>query len=123
MKYRTVIELICDASDSEDAINTAGDYLKGEVDFGVEMRCEAVSLWAYRVKKYAAASVVTVLVFSTFLLKVTPIAGNEKTGVSARLGFRNTCTIMPALKTKNGSDFKTEWEKKKEEAVLEYLKK
>lgn len=123
MKYRTVIELICNASDKEDAINTAGDYLKGEVDFGVEMRCKAVSLWAHRVRKYTAASIITILMFSSLFLKVTPIAGNDKTGGPARLNFRNTYTIMPALKTKSESDFKEEWQKKKEEAMLEYLKK
>ena len=38
MKYRTVIELICEATNEEEAINTAGDYLRGDVDFGVVFR-------------------------------------------------------------------------------------
>ncbi len=123
MKYRTLIELICNASDKEDAINTAGDYLKGEIDFGVEMRCKTVSLWAHQVKKYSAAGIAVVMVFSALLFKVTPIASNEKTGTPARPSFHNTCTITPALKTKHRADFKQEWDEKKEEAMLEYLKK
>ncbi|MBD3380257.1 MAG: hypothetical protein GF408_07340 [Candidatus Omnitrophica bacterium] len=39
MKYITVIEIICDAPDEEEAYNTAGEYLRGKEDFGVSMTC------------------------------------------------------------------------------------
>lgn len=122
MKYRTVIELICDAADREEASNIAGDYLKGEVDFGVDMRCSTASLWAHRVTKYAASSALVLLVFSTLLFKVTPIGVESGNSTSSRIGFQNTYTVMPALKTKHKADFKKEWEQKKDEAVLDFLK-
>ncbi|MFC1570762.1 hypothetical protein ACFL4E_03155 [Candidatus Omnitrophota bacterium] len=122
MKYRTVIELICDASDREEASNIAGDYLKGEVDFGVEMNCKTASLWSHRVTKYAVSSALVLLVFSTLLLKVTPISVEDSKTASSRFGFQNTYTVMPALKTKHKADFRKEWEQKKDEAVLEFLK-
>ena len=123
MKYRTVLELVCDAPSTEEASNLAGDYLKGEVDFGVEMKCKTVSLVAHNVKKYTVCSIIAALIFSTLLLKVTPLGGEEKICNSSRIGFRGTYTVTPALKTKHKADFKKEWLKRKEEAVLDYIKK
>ena len=122
MKYKTVIELICDASDKEDALNIAGDYLKGEVDFGVEMKCRAVSLMSNRIKKCTATVIVALIMFSTLLLQVTPIGSEEKIQSTSHIGFRNTYTINPALNTKHRADFKKEWQAKKEEAILDYIK-
>lgn len=122
MKYRTIIELICDAADSEDASNIAGDYLKGEIDFGVEMKCRTESQWAYRMKRYTAACAVLFIIFSALLFKVVPVEDAETGKVSQRLAFKDTYTVMPELKTKDESAFKEKWEKKKDEAVLEYIK-
>jgi len=123
MKYRTVLELICDAADAEDASNMAGDYLRGEIDFGVTMKCKTRSLRSHRVRKYTVSSLIAILTFSTLLLKVTPIGDVEKTHGSVQPGFRSTYAVMPALKTKHRVDFKKEWAEKKSEAVMEYLKK
>ena len=123
MKYRTVLELICDAAEAEDASNIAGDYLRGEIDFGVTMKCKTISLRSHRIRKYAVSSLIAILTFSTLLLKVTPIGDAEKTRGSVQPGFRSTYTMMPALKTKYRVNFKKEWEEKKDEAVMEYLKK
>ena len=62
------------------------------------------------------------LVFSTLLFKVTPIGVESGNSTSSRIGFQNTYTVMPALKTKHKADFKKEWEQKKDEAVLDFLK-
>jgi len=123
MKYKTIIELICDASDSEDASNVAGDYLKGEIDFGVDMRCKTTSLWAHRMKRCTAVCAVTFVVLTTLLLKVTPIENSDKDKGGMVFGLRNTSTVMPALKTKHKENFKEEWDKKKNEAMIKYLKK
>ena len=123
MKYRTIIELICDAADSEDAGNIAGDYLKGEIDFGVEMKCKTVSLWAHRMKRYTSACAVTFLILSTLFFKFVPVENAETGKVSQRLAFKSTYTVTPELKTKHKEEFKKEWAKKKDEAVLEYIKK
>lgn len=123
MKYRTMIELICDASDKEDAVNIAGDYLKGDIDFGVTMRCKAMSLRAHRVKKCVATCLFAGVIFSAMILKVTLLGGEEKLQNTSQVRFHNTYTIMPALKTKHRSGFKKEWERKKDEVILQYLKK
>ncbi|MFH1837014.1 MAG: hypothetical protein ABH862_02710 [Candidatus Omnitrophota bacterium] len=123
MKYRTVIEIICDAADSEDASNIAGDYLKGEIDFGVEMKCKTISQWSYRMKRYTAVCAAVFMVFSALLFRVVPVEDSETGKVSQRLAFKDTYTVTPELKTKNKAAFKEKWEKKKDEAVLEYIKK
>ena len=122
MKYRTVIELICDAGDKDEASNIAGDYLKGDIDFGVEMRCATGSVWGHRVAKYAASSAITIMVFASFLLRVAPVAVENQGGGNYIVGFESTSTVMPELKTKHKEDFKQEWQEKKDDAVLEYLK-
>jgi hypothetical protein len=122
MKYRTVIELICDAGDKDEASNIAGDYLKGDVDFGVEMHCKTESLWGHRAAKYAASSAVAIVIFASFLLRVAPVAVEEQASGGYRAGFQNTSTVMPELKTKHKADFKQEWQDRKDDAILEYLK-
>lgn len=123
MKYRTVIELVCEASDKEDAMNIAGDYLKGDVDFGVDMRCKTNSFVMHKVKKYALTSVVALLLCVSMLFTISPMGAQEKISSTSSLNFQSTSTILPALKTKHKEEFKQEWEQKKDEAVLEYLKK
>ncbi|MBD3295973.1 MAG: hypothetical protein GF392_01240 [Candidatus Omnitrophica bacterium] len=122
MKYRTVIEVVCDASDKEDALNIAGEYLRGDVDFGVDMKCRSASIMSHRLKRVTATAVIALVMFSAFLLKVSPIDGEEKIQSTSNIGFRNTYTINPALNTKHRSDFKKEWTAKKEQAIMEYIK-
>lgn len=44
MKYVTVIEIICDASDADEAYHTAGEYLRGQEDCGVSMTCRTAPI-------------------------------------------------------------------------------
>lgn len=124
MKYRTVIQLVCDAADREDAIHMAGEYLRGELDFGVHMKCDTVSVRAHRARKYVVSCVVVCAIFSALALKVMPVADGAS-GVlhASKPGYSNTYTIMPVLKTKYKADFKKEWESKKYEAMMDFLKK
>ena len=122
MKYRTMIEVISEASDVEDATNIAGEYLKGDIDFGVQMRCKTVSLRSHRAKRYAARGAIAVVMLTMLFLTGISVGGGEKILGSQRMGISNTCTIMPALKTKHRDAFKAEWKAKKDQAVLEYIK-
>jgi len=124
MKYRTVIQIVCDAADREDAIHMAGEYLKGELDFGVHMKCDTGSVRAHRARKYVMSCLVLFAIFSALAFKVMPVADGAAGGLHvSKPGYSNTYTIMPALKTKHKADFKKEWESKKHEAMLDLLKK
>ena len=37
MKYKTVIEVVCDARDKVEAMHTAGEYLRGNTEPGIIM--------------------------------------------------------------------------------------
>ncbi len=122
MKYRTIIELICEASSKDDAINIAGDYLSGDVEFGVQMKCRSVSLWAHKMKKYAASCAILFLVVSTLFLKISSMDDTGKICVLASGNSHGAYTVVPALKTKHEVDFKKEWDEKTDEVVMDFLK-
>lgn len=122
MKYRTVIELICEADDKEDAGNLAGEYLKGDVDFGVTMKCNTASVVAHRIKKYTVSLIAAIIMFSSLFLKVTPVGICEKIKGTGYQTFSEIYTIGPILKTKDKSEFKDKWKESKEKAVMDYLK-
>ena len=121
MKYRTTIEVVCDASDKDDACYIAGEYLRGTVDLGVSMKCKTRSLATHRAVKCGMISLVMLFCFSALLFSVTT---SKKDGTGGAVSFRtsDTCTVQPELKTKNTSEFQEAWEMKKDEAILAYCK-
>lgn len=78
MRYRTVIEVVCDAYDREDAIHVAGEYLRGEEDFGVVMTCRTSSLRFRILKHLGLASAIVLVLMAVLVLKDTPLEGKEK---------------------------------------------
>ncbi|MDD4956619.1 MAG: hypothetical protein PHH49_03725 [Candidatus Omnitrophica bacterium] len=121
MRYRTLIEIVCDASSKDEAINLAGDYLRGEVDGGVTMKCGSAPLYRHRLRKYTLASVLTVMVVGFMFIGAPQLQDNAGTGTK-QLRLSDSYTMMPELKTKHRSDFRKEWEKKKDEAILDFIK-
>ena len=121
MKYRTMIELICNASDKDEAFHTAGEYLRGDIDSGVRMKCKTRPLGIHRTVKGAMISLAVLFCFSALLLNVSVL---EKGAQDSAVKFRiaETCTVQPELKTKAGVEFQEAWKTKKDEAVLEYIK-
>ncbi|GEM_PF-645712 len=122
MKYKTIIELTCEAADKEEASNTAGEYLRSMIDIGVDMRCRTVSADAHRLVKYGLTTIVALLFISSLLVNFIPFGGAEKAEKTGGVYFPDTCTVMPALKTGDRDEFQKEWEKKEEEVILDYLK-
>ena len=123
MKYRTVIELVCSASDRDEACNIAGEYLKGDLDFGVEMKFKTASCFAHRALKYGITCAAAFMVSFTFLTLFEPIANmGEKSKSSIVAGISSTCTVTPELKTQGEIGFKEKWARRKDETVLDYLR-
>jgi len=123
MKYRTIIELTCDASDRDEACNIAGEYLKGDLDFGVDMKCKTGSSRSYKAIKFATTSTAAVMVIFASLAFFEPSVNlGEKVKNSISSSFSSTFTVTPELKTQNVDGFKEEWAKKKDETVLDYIR-
>ena len=122
MKYRTVIELICEASSKEDAVNVAGEYLKGDIEYGVDMRCQTLSIFTHKMKKYAASCAILLFAFSTLFLKIASLDDKAEVATLVSGKSHDVYTVVPALKTKDEVEFKEEWDEKKEEVVMDFLK-
>ena len=123
MKYRTVIELVCSASDRDEACNIAGEYLKGDLDFGVVMKLKTASCVAHKALKYGITCAAAFMVSFTFLALFEPIANmGEKSKSSIIAGIGSTCTVTPELKTQGETGFKKKWARRKDETVLDYLR-
>lgn len=122
MKYRTIIELVCNAPDKEEANHAAGEYLRGGIDSGIEMRSRTVALSTHRLAKYGIRTALTVLFISALLFNVIPSGSDARQTHVRSIRLSGTCTVQPGLKTSGESEFKKDWERKKEEAVLDYLK-
>ncbi|MGB2599756.1 MAG: hypothetical protein WBB86_08365 [Candidatus Omnitrophota bacterium] len=123
MKYRTLIELICDAANREDALHTVGEYLRGEVESGVDMRFRTIMLVTHKIQKYGVMGLLVMFFLSTIFLGVATKEKNKNLRHISSLISGNTYTIQPVLKTTCKNGFKKAWEKKKDEAILEYIKK
>lgn len=123
MKYRTVIELVCSASDRDEACNIAGEYLKGDLDFGVEMKFKTASCFAHKALKYGITCAAVFMVSFTFLALFEPIANmGEKSKSTIIAGISSICTVTPELKTQGETRFKEKWAWKKDKTVLDYLR-
>lgn len=69
MKYRTIVEIVCDSYSEEDAAHTAGEYLRGNVCCeGVKMVTYTRSIFEDRLFRYAGLFTLVVAV-SLFVLK------------------------------------------------------
>jgi hypothetical protein len=122
MKYKTIIEIICDAADRDEASNIAGEYLRGLGDANISMRLKTVSMRTSQVVKYGSSLGVLLVFVSLFGSNIAQNF-NEKEHMPSGNGSPSVCTVMPELKTNQGNDFKKEWNDKKDKAILEYIKK
>ncbi|MBF0216551.1 MAG: hypothetical protein HQL30_06105 [Candidatus Omnitrophica bacterium] len=121
MKYKTIIEIVCDAADRDEASNIAGEYLRGLGDTGISMRCKTVSMRTSQVVKYGS-SLIGILLFLSALSLNSGQNVKEKGCISSGTGMPTVCTVIPELKTIQGDTFKKEWKEKKDRAILEYIK-
>jgi len=121
MLYKTFIELTCEGTDREDASNIAGDYLCGKIDTGVYMKSKTVSVRTHKTLRAGVSGFMALVVFSLIFLNPVRFIPNTS-GKKVNMLAPETCTVMPALKTQNQIEFKKDWQSKKEEAILEYIK-
>ncbi|HPN73157.1 MAG TPA: hypothetical protein PKZ41_04085, partial [Candidatus Omnitrophota bacterium] len=73
----------------------------------------------------AVSAAIVLFMFAALAFRVTPVSMEGSNGEKGayRVAFQDTSTVMPELKTKHREDFKQEWQERKDDAILEYLKK
>ncbi len=121
MKYRTTIEIVCEAADKDEAINTAGEYLRGAVDNGVDMTSKTLPLVTHRVISYVMPLFVFGVILGAIFLKGGANEPSKETtcGIAVPVVF----TVQPELKTQSDTEFRSDWSEKKDQAIMDYLKK
>jgi hypothetical protein len=75
VKYRTVIEIISEDIDAENALHTAGEYLRGNVESGVHMNCRTMSFNFHMFKNAAITGLVVLFLLMVFVYRVGPLEG------------------------------------------------
>ena len=96
MKYKTIIEIITEADDREDAADVAGDYLRGFIDSGVQMKCQTKPVINRTYIPCFIPLVLLVFFFaSLFFLKSN---GTKKECIAMR-PVRNVSAIQPPLRS------------------------
>jgi len=115
VKYKTVVEIITDADNEDEAVDLAGEYLRGkyECTFPLKVKTHQLKKRNYRVLAYSGAAYLIVLSLSFMWFS----AGRTyQTIVSAKHNdMLDGCAIQPPLNTdlnhKAGKDFKESWDK------------
>ena len=107
MRYRTLIELVCEGENENDAAEVAGEFLRGNIESGVKISCRTKP---FKSQRFLQASAV----FAAVTLSVIGVASFAyfKSNVAPFSAKKNTNAIQPPLKTSQSADFhKTRQEK------------
>ena len=67
MRYKTVIEVVCDAANEEDAYHIAGEYLRSNDEVGTIMVSKTLSLKKDRIGKITACGLIIFGLICMFL--------------------------------------------------------
>lgn len=120
-KYKTVIEVVCEAENKGEALDVAGEYLRGSIDSGVMMKCKTAPLC--NVSKMAVNGLCVLLLIATGVMSTSFYRPHQSPGGNMA-GF-DAC--QAPLKTKvEGSariEFKDGWRDKELNKALEYIAK
>jgi len=123
MKYKTVIEIVSDAADRNEAVDIAGEYLSGNIMSGVRMKCRTKASYTYKVRNAASIVIVALMVAVGVLLgmQTNHYQGNPSQRIAG------IDAIQPPLKTSaagnNDSNFKKAWQDVQTREALSYIKK
>ncbi len=120
MKYKTIIEIVCEGNDKHDALDLAGEYLRGGISSGVTMRC--LTQPVHNMKKGALAMILVLLLITGLSLSTFLHARSELNSSSPSYN-----AIQPPLKTsiaKNEhNSFKENWQDQEVKEALNIIKK
>jgi hypothetical protein len=120
-KYRTVIELVCEAEDNAEALDLAGEYLRGAINSGVKMRCRTRPL--HNAAKVVLTSFMAFGLVGAGLVSVN-LAQPRQYCSSGLVGL-NAC--QSPLKTtgeeSSKAEFKADWQAEEIDRALQRIKR
>ena len=118
MKYRTVIEVISDAENENEALDIAGEFLRGNLESGVRIKSRTKPLKSHILLQ------VTVLSALVFVFALAGIEFFERSNSIPRAfsAIKNISAVQPPLLTSKSPDFKETWKEEERRKVLDYIK-
>ena len=121
MRFKTTIKLITEAKDKNEAMEIAGEYLSGNLAYGVEMKLCAAPLHS-GIKRAGF-----VLALSSVLILFAAHLSYIKHPQNIALNLPGDSVIQPPLKTssadKNYADFQKEWQARHTKEILDSVKR
>ncbi len=118
-RYKTVIEIVCEAKDGGEAIDVAGEYLRGSLSGGVAMRCKTAPV--------ATASKIAMKGLCVLLLAGLGSAfiafGKPHQPLSGNLAALDACQapLKTKIEGKARMEFKEGWRDQEFNKALEYI--
>lgn len=117
MKYKTTIEVLTDADNKDEAADIAGEYLRGDISEGADLRVKTLSLSRLR------RNMVILVVCSALGILFTILATNRISYkiATGRKESVASYAIQPSLKTNmsesQGREFKKIWEEEHKKRI------
>jgi len=123
MKFKTIIEVVTEAENKNEATDIVGEYLSGNIASGVDMKCHTKPVLFYRKAIVASVTALSVLiVFGTIF-----VAGIKTGKEASSPALSGMSAVQPPLKTatidKKNAAFKEEWQKKHDQKALQSITK
>lgn len=121
MKYKTNIEITSEAANKDEAMEIAGDYLSGNIAFGIDMKYATRPVRFYN---NPAAKVVAVALLMTMVF-FSGVKAKPQQNFSVNMC--QVAAVTPPLKTsdanKNDMRFKKEWQQKQTTEAILFFKR
>ena len=121
MKYKTLIEIVSEGENANEAIDKAGEYLRGAFHADLPLKVKTLPVSQRNVRLLAYAVVICFLCLSFSALWFTAGRTYEKIALDKKMPVE-MYAVNPPLSTdvnhKDGKDFKKTWDKILKEKVL-----
>jgi len=119
-RYKTIIEIISEAENTSEAADIAGDYLQGQLDSGISMRCSTKAIKSPIPLKIFALGLILIgtLSYASYL------EIKEDGMKSKSLSLVPVSACQPPLKTMmSAKEFTDEWQGEKTKTALDFAKR
>ena len=119
MKYRTVIEIVSDAENEGEAFDIAGEFLRGHLESGIEMKCRTKPLRSHLMLQLYKLSIFLIVI--SVLIGATAFGYFKNTPDQYR-AIRSNNACPPPLRTSEIMLFREGWQEKGNQETLQYIK-
>ena len=118
MRYRTIIEIITEANNKNEALNIAGEFLNGNIESDVKIKCRTNMIKSHGLLKASIA----LRLIAAFIAGIVSF-GYFKSVSIAVSGAENVSVFQTFLKAGQNVEFKENWQEEENKKVLDYRKK